>query len=78
MCLKELLYSIKETNVECKECNFMDLKEQIIKFLNEETEQYRCTESGDCRAISNDNKEDTEYLADELIKLFSLHIVSQR
>ena len=54
----------------------MDLKKQIIKFLNEETEQYRCTESGDCRAIGVDTKEDTEYLADELIKLFSLHIVS--
>ena len=56
----------------------MDFKEQIIKFLNEETQQYRCTESGHCRAIENDTKEDTEYLADELIKLFSLHSVSHQ
>ncbi len=54
----------------------MDLKEQIIKFLNEETSQVR-TLDGEGFAITLDNyKEDTEYLADELIKLFSLHSVS--
>ena len=54
-------------NVECKECNFMDLKEQIIKFLNKETSQVR-TLDGEEFAITLDNyKEDTEYLADELI-----------
>ena len=51
----------------------MDLKEQIIKFLNEETSQVR-TLDGEGFAITLDNyKEDTEYLANELIKLFSSH-----
>lgn len=55
----------------------MDLKEQIIKFLNEETSQVRTLDS-EGFAITLDNyKEDTEYLADELIKLFSLHSVSE-
>ena len=56
----------------------MDLKEKIIKFLNEETSQVRTLDGEEFVIMLDNYKEDTKYLADELIKLFYLHSFSKR
>lgn len=63
-------------NGQCKEFNFMDLREEILKILNSEVSELKEGSDGDYQQVKAIDECDFNDVSERLIKLFSLHRVS--